>query len=114
MKALKHTGLVTSTLVSAALLASPLAFAGDKDHKDGHHGKRHHAELCEKVNSGDFDEKREKYRQKHNKHHEEVADRLELTEEQRETWDEIREERHQKHQQKMEKLQERCEQKKDQ
>ena len=48
-------------------------------------------------------------REKANERHEEMAGRLQLTDEQREIWDQIRDERRQDHQERFEKLKERCE-----
>lgn len=109
MKALKTTGLLTSALLSAALLASPLAMAGQHGDRDGHQGKRHHGDICEKMNSGDWEQKREQMREKYSERHEAMADRLQLTDDQREIWDEIRDERRQEYQQRFERMKERCE-----
>lgn len=100
-----NKGLLTSALISAALLASPLALA---DHH-GHDGKRHYGDFCEKMDSGEWQEKREEMREKADQRHEEVADRLQLTDEQRVTWDEIRDERRQKYEERAERMKERCE-----
>lgn len=109
MKTVKN-GLITSTLISAVLLASPLAMA---DHHGDRDGKRHHRDICEKIDSSEWQEKREEMRAKFDDRHEEIADRLELTDEQRVTWDEIQEERRQKYQERMDDIQERCEQRND-
>ena len=106
MKTLKTTGLITSTLLSAVLLASPLAMAGQHGDRQGHHGN-----ICEKMDSEDWQQKREQMREKYSERHETMAERLQLTEEQRKIWDEIRDERRQEHQQRMASLRERCAQK---
>ncbi len=115
MTALKRTSMFTSILISSVLMASPLALAGQNGDKSKngenseHHGKRHHAGLCERLKDDKQDDQHTNYGQKWLEHHEKVAERLRLTEEQRKTWDEIHEERREKFQQRMEKLRERCE-----
>lgn len=111
---------LASAALSAALLASPLAVAGNHgDKQGGHHGKHNLAEMCEQMRegSGKFSpENREAWKQKYQarmeKRHAEIADRLKLTDEQREIWDEIQQERNDKRAAKMErwqqKMQERC------
>ncbi|MGM0572035.1 hypothetical protein [Marinobacter sp.] len=110
MKARRTASTLTAALISATLLASPLAFAGDKGDKEnrGYDNKRQHAELCEKFERGDWEQKREQYRQKAGERHEAMAERLQLTDEQREIWDEMRQERQQKHERRFEKMKERC------
>lgn len=108
MRTLKTTGLITSALVSAALLASPLAMADHHGDRDGPHGKRHHGDFCERMDSPEWEAKRDEMREKFQERHEDIADRLELTDEQRVTWDEIRDERKEKHEERMEKMKERC------
>lgn len=109
MQALKSTGIVASTLLAAALLASPLAMAHDHGDRNGPHGKSRYGDICEKMERGDWEERREAMREKANERHEEMAGRLQLTDEQREIWDQIRDERRQDHQERFEKLKERCE-----
>lgn len=111
MKALKSKGLFTSVMLSAALLASPLAMADHHRDRDGHHGKRHHNNICEKMNSGDWEQKHRQMREKYSEQHTAMAERMQLTDKQREIWDEIRDERRQAYQQRVEKLKERCENK---
>ena len=109
MKARKTASTLTAALVSATLLASPFAFAGDKGKDErGYGGKRNHAEMCEKFESGDWEQKREQYREKAGERHEQMAERLELSDEQREIWDEMRDERQQKHDRRFEQMKERC------
>lgn len=108
MKTLK-TGLFTSALISAALLASPLAMADHHGDREGHHGKRHHGDVCEKMESGDWQEKREAMREKADQRHEDMAERLQLTSEQREIWDEMRDERRERFEDRLEHMKERCE-----
>lgn len=105
MKTVKN-GLITSTLISAVLLASPLAMA---DHHGDRDGKRHHRDICEKFDSAEWQEKREEMREKADQRHEDVAERLQLTDEQRVTWDEIRDERREKYEERAERMEERCE-----
>lgn len=109
MKSLKPTGLLTSALLAATLVTSPLALADRHGDRDGQYGKRHHGDICEKLASGDWQQKREQMREKYNQRHEAMAERLQLTDEQRQTWDEIRNERREEHHQRYEKLKERCE-----
>jgi Spy/CpxP family protein refolding chaperone len=109
MKARKTTTTLTAALISATLLASPFAFAGDKGKDErGYGGKRNQAEVCERFENGDWESKRQQYREKAGERHEQMAERLKLTDEQREIWNEIRSERQQKHQRRFEKMKERC------
>ncbi|MCG2579956.1 MAG: hypothetical protein KA296_03670 [Marinobacter sp.] len=105
---------VASALLSAALLASPLAMAGNHgDRHDGHRGKYDKTEMCEQLREGTgkfSPENREarmaEHRAKMEERRAEMADRLELTDEQRETWNQIHQENMAKRAEKMEKWQE--------
>ncbi len=106
MKRQTRTLPLTAALISALMLTSPFALA---DHDRGaHKHKMDRAALCEKLESGDWEHKRDQFREKAQKHHDEVADRLQLTDEQREVWDEIQAERHEKHKQRLDAMKERC------
>ena len=100
---IKHatSGRIATGLLAAALLASPLAFASD--HGKHHGGKHDKAEMCEQMREGKGWSNDEKRREKWEEHRAEMADRLKLTDEQREIWDEIHEEKMEKWQQKMQK-----------
>lgn len=116
----KTSRIVASALLSAALLASPLAMAGNHgDRHDGYHDKHNKAELCEQLREGTgkfSPEKREarmaEYRAKMEERRADMANRLELTDEQRKTWNEIHQENLAERVEKMEKWQqkmkERC------
>ena len=108
MKRPTRTLPLTAALVSALMLASPFALADHHDRGTHHKHKMDRASLCEKLESGDWEDKRDQFREKAQKHHEEVAERLQLTDEQREIWDEIQAERHEKHKQRLEAMKERC------
>ena len=107
---MKHTssGRIASTFLAAALLASPLAMASEYGGQQGdhHRGKHNKAEMCEKMRDGKGRFNHEKRQEKWEEHRAEMADRLQLTDEQREIWNEIHKERMEKWQEKMEK---RCE-----
>ncbi|MEX2473590.1 hypothetical protein [Marinobacter sp.] len=106
--------LMASAVLSATMLASPFAAAGNHgDKHEGHHGKHHKSDMCEQMREGTgkfSPEKREarmeERRAKMEQRHQTIADRLELNEEQRATWDDIHEEHTEKRAQKMEKWQE--------
>jgi len=93
----RKTSLIAAALTSALLIGSPLALA-DQHRKS--FGPRDMDKMCEQYREGKgaFDsekrkERMEERREEARKHHEEMADRLKLTPEQREIWDEIFEER---------------------
>jgi protein CpxP len=112
---IKHPSprFLASVFLSAALLASPLALAGnhgDKHH--GHHGKYNNAEMCEQMRNGtgkfspeNREARMQEYQAKMEQRHARMADRLKLTDEQREIWDEIHQEKQEKRAAKMEKWQ---------
>jgi|SRR5690554_785731 len=108
MKVHPQTTTLAAALVSAMLLSSPAAFAGDKEEKEHRHYRGDQAALCEKLDRNDWEPKRHQFREKAREHHEEVASRLQLTDEQRKIWDDMHEERQQKYQRRFETLQERC------
>lgn len=93
------------SLVSAALLASPLAMAAPQD---SYGGKRYHGN-CEQMKSGKMNFDREDVRRKMTARHNEIADRLQLTDEQRKVWDEIQQERQAEWKKRMQQKQERME-----
>ena len=105
----RSNSIITAGLLASVLLAaSPFALADHHGDRKGHHGKQDMAEMCEdfREGKGRFDqEKREQRRA-------EMAERLQLTDEQLEIWADIHEEHREKHEQRREKMkekiQERC------
>jgi Spy/CpxP family protein refolding chaperone len=98
----KTSILATGVLMATLIAASPAAMADNHGkHKQG--GKWDKQEMCENFREGKGPFNREERRA-------EMADRLKLTDEQREIWQEIHQERQQKHQQRMEQWQEKMEQ----
>lgn len=106
---LTGTKLLLSALVSASLLASPMVLA---DHHGGERGKHDTKTLCEKLEKNDGKWDHEKHQAKLQKRFDTMAERLELTAEQRETWDQIQAEMKAKRAEKMEqwkaRMAERC------
>lgn len=112
MKRSITSGLIATTLLSATLLASPMLFAGSQGDREG---APRHERLCQdfREGSGKFsDEARKERRQKYEQRRAEIADRLELTPEQREIWKQIHEEdkarRDERKQHWHQKMKERC------
>lgn len=111
IKTLNRTGLLASALISAALLTSPLALAdhhGGKGHHGDRDGKRDYSAMCDQLEDGKGRYNSERHQQRREQRYEEMAERLQLTEEQRTIWQEIHNERQQMHQQRMQQMQERC------
>ncbi|MDP4531868.1 hypothetical protein Q9252_06900 [Marinobacter salarius] len=106
---MKHitSGRIASALIAATLLTSPMAMASD--HGEHHRGKHDKAEMCENMREGKGWFNDEKRQAKWAEHRNDMADRLKLTDEQREIWDKIHEERREKHSAKMEKRQKKME-----
>ena len=110
---MKHitSGRIASALIAATLLTSPMAMASD--HGEHHRGKHDKAEMCENMREGKGWFNDEKRQAKWAEHRNDMADRLKLTDEQREIWDEIHQEQKEKFGQKagkwQEKMQKRCE-----
>ncbi len=110
-----HSRRVAGIFLTAALLASPLAMASAHGGQrgDDHGGKYDKAEMCEKLREGKGWFNDEKRQEKWAEHRAETADRLQLTDEQREIWNEINKEKMEKHRAKkeqwQEKMKERCE-----
>lgn len=106
---MKHitSGRIASAMLAAALFASPIAMASD--HGDHHRGKHDKAEMCENLREGKGWFNDEERQAKWEEHRNAMADRLKLTDEQREIWDEIHEEKQAKRSAKMEKWQEKME-----
>lgn len=93
----RKTSLIAAALASALLIGSPLALADD--HRKPF-GPRDMEKMCEQFRDGKgaFNmekrkERMEERRAEARKRHEEMADRLKLTPEQREIWDEVFKER---------------------
>lgn len=101
-------------LLTSAVLAAPLAYA-DR-HGEGHH-RMPPEEMCQRLQSGEEfpggDERREEHRERMEQRWAEMADRLQLTDEQRKTWDEIHAEQKAEWQERMDdrrqRMMERCE-----
>lgn len=106
MKKPPVTALMLSALLSASVLASPLALAGQ------YHDGDHKGDLCERLKNHEGQWNGEEHAARMQQWAEQTADRLQLTESQRKTWDEIQQERQQKRQQRAEqwraKMQKRC------
>jgi len=105
---MKHAtqGLMASAVFAAAMLAAPMAMASDHgEHHGEHHGKYDKTEMCEKMREGKGWFNDEKRQEKWEEHRAEMADRLKLTDEQREIWDDIHEENMEKRSARMEKWQ---------
>ncbi len=107
----------TSTKAITALMASVLLTTGSLALADHHGGKRGHGhhdkeEMCQHFREGTGPFDHEQRREKMQQHHEDIAERLQLSAEQRAIWDDIRDERQAKHQKRHarmhEKMQERC------
>ncbi|OEY65310.1 hypothetical protein [Marinobacter sp. X15-166B] len=94
------------SLVTAALLSSSLALA---DHHGGYKGKRHHGDVCAHMKEGKGKFDRDAMRAKMEARHNEIAERLSLTSEQRNIWDEIHQERQAAWEKRMQQMQERME-----
>ncbi|MBW4933986.1 hypothetical protein [Marinobacter sp. F4206] len=110
----KHAIITAGILTSALLAASPFALAdhhGD-DKRGGHHGKHNLEEMCENLRKGKGHFNHDERQAKMEARWAEVAERLELTEEQLKTWEQIKQEKREKHEQRrakwQERLQERC------
>ncbi|SFM93287.1 hypothetical protein [Marinobacter pelagius] len=117
MKKSRVSLIAASALATALLASSPQAFAGN--HGKDYNGKGDMTELCEQFREGkgkfspeNRKARMEERRAEADKRHAAMADRLELTGEQRKVWDEIRQERREKHEQRaarwQEKMAERC------
>lgn len=106
---MKHitSGRIASALIAATLLTSPMAMASN--HGDHHRGKHDKAEMCENMREGKGWFNDEKRQAKWEGHRNDMADRLKLTDEQREIWEELHEERREKHSARMEKWQKKME-----
>ncbi|MFO8140985.1 MAG: hypothetical protein R6T87_03675 [Marinobacter sp.] len=103
------TSLLTAGVLMAALLAATPAALAD------HHGKKHQAstadkqEMCDHMREGKGAYNREERRAEMEQHRADMADRLQLNDQQREIWSEIHQERQQKHQERMDKWQQKME-----
>lgn len=112
MKA-KTSLLTAGVLMAAMFAASPAAMAQDQGMKK-QGGKWDQKEMCENFREGKGKGKfsaeyREERQAEMQKYRAEMADRLKLTDEQREIWDEIHQERQQKQQERMGKWQQKME-----
>ncbi|HLV78545.1 MAG TPA: hypothetical protein VKY53_11525 [Marinobacter sp.] len=106
------TSLMTAGLLTAALITtSPVALAEKQDRR-GHDGHWNKQDLCENLREGKnlFNAERlEARKARMEKHRSDVAERLKLSDEQREIWAEIHQERDQKHQERLLKWKEKAE-----
>lgn len=114
MNTRKNSIISAGILASALLAASPFALANHhgNDKQGGHHGKPDMEGLCKNFREGKGRFDHEERQARMDAHWSEMAERLELTEEQLETWEEIRQEKLEKHEQRrakwQEKLEKRC------
>ncbi len=105
----KTSILATGVLMATLIAISPAAMA-ESNGKYKHGGMRDKQEMCENFREGQGPLNREERQREMQQYRAEMADRLKLTEEQREIWQEIHQERQQKHQQRMDQWQEKMEQ----
>ncbi|MEO9522344.1 hypothetical protein [Marinobacter alexandrii] len=109
----RSNSIITAGLLASVLLAaSPFALADHHGDRKGHHGKQDMAEMCEDFREGKGRFDQDKRHEKREQRRAEMAERLQLTDEQLEIWADIREEHQEKHEQRREKMkekmQERC------
>ena len=101
----KHkTSFITASLLAATLFAAGPVMAGDHSGKRG--GHHNISKMCEQMEEGKSRFNSDKRQEKMAEHHEAMAERLQLNDEQREIWNDIRDEKREKHQKRMEKWQE--------
>ncbi|SDW36308.1 Spy/CpxP family protein refolding chaperone [Marinobacter mobilis] len=107
----KLTRFLAPALLCSAILAAPAAYA-DR-HGQGDHPRLSPEQMCERLQSGDPRFDREERHERREARWAEMADRLALTDEQRQTWDEIHQEQkqewQQRHEERRARLMERCE-----
>lgn len=110
----KATRWLMPALFSATLLASPLALAGH--HGDGGHRGKPPGDICERLQDGEAPFERqhgEEFRERMEQRRADMADRLQLTDEQREIWSQIHEEQkaewEQKREERRARMMEHCE-----
>lgn len=111
MKQTKLTRLIAPALLCSAILAAPAAYADQ--HGRGDHPRMSPEEMCQQLQSGEPRFNREERHERMEARWAEMADRLELTDEQRQTWDQIHEEQkqewQQRHEERRARMMERCE-----
>jgi Flp pilus assembly protein TadB len=106
MKTPQSVRIAAALMTCALLSTAPLAMAqGFQKGADKHQRMQ---EQCEQMNSTDMQARHAQHQQKMMERRNETADRLKLTDEQRETWNDMQKERQQQMQKKMEKQQKRC------
>lgn len=104
--------LTTGVLLTTLMAASPAAFADryGKHERDGTWNKQ---EMCENARQGKGPFNHEARKAEREQYRADMADRLKLTKEQRETWNQIHKERQEQQTERMAKwqknMQERCE-----
>lgn len=106
MKTRQSVRIAAALMTCALLSTAPLAMAQSNDKSHGKHQRMQ--EQCEQMNSTDMQARRAQHQQKMMERRSEMADRLKLSDEQREIWNDIHQERQQQMQKKMEKQQKRC------
>jgi len=106
----RNASVITAGLLTAALMAaSPFALA-DHHGKNKQGGKWDKQEMCENFREGKGPFNREERREAMEERRAEMADRLKLTDEQREIWAQMHAEQREKYQQRMQQWQEKMEQ----
>lgn len=111
MRIMKNSALFASAFLTAALIASPLAMADSQDrrgHQGDRDGKRNYSQLCERISQGESRPGHAGVRERMQQRHEQMAERLQLTDEQRVIWQEIQDERREQAKERFERLKERC------
>ncbi|PFG09636.1 hypothetical protein [Marinobacter sp. LV10MA510-1] len=98
---------IAAALITCALLSTaPLAVA--QGYEKGQNKHQRIQEQCEQMTNADMQTRHTQRQQEMMKRHNETADRLQLTDEQREIWSDMHKERQQQMQKRMEKQQKRC------
>lgn len=109
MKTHQPVRTAAALMACALLLTAPLAVA--QGGGQGHNGQNKHQRMqapCEQMNNTDRQKRRAQHQQEMTERRTEMADRLQLTDEQRVIWKDMHKERQQQMKQRMEKRQERC------
>ena len=106
MKTRQPVRIVTALFTCALLSTASLAMAQSDEKSQDRHQRMQ--EQCERMNSTDMQKRQEHHQKNRMERHNETADRLQLSDEQREIWNEMHKERQQQMAKKMEKHQKRC------
>lgn len=106
-----RTRILTATFSAALLMSSSLAMAGKhgNDQQHGEHKRANMAKACEQLRAGNMPSRHQQHMAKMEEHHQAMAERLKLNDEQRQIWNEIQQERKNKISEKSEKWQEKME-----